>query len=111
MWRVPSLWNLESAATVPVAYSTAYYSLVIRGGVKSKDTVLIHSAASSLGQAAINVARSKGCQIYVTVGTEEKARYLQKHYGIKSKNIFYSRNTDFAKHIMEVTDGRGKECL
>ena len=32
-WNVPENWSLQDAATVPVAYSTAYYALVVRGQI------------------------------------------------------------------------------
>lgn len=60
--------TLEEAASVPVAYTTAYYSLVVRGGMKQGDSVLIHSASGGVGQAAVAVALSMGCQVFATVG-------------------------------------------
>lgn len=44
-WEVPDNWNLKDAATVPVAYSTAYYALIVRGRIKFGDSVLIQSAS------------------------------------------------------------------
>jgi len=35
LWSVPVDWSLEQAATVPVAYSTAYYALVVRGRIRA----------------------------------------------------------------------------
>ncbi len=43
LWSVPESWSLEEAASVPVVYATAYYALVVRGGVRPGDKVLIHS--------------------------------------------------------------------
>lgn len=40
-WTIPATWTMEQAATVPVAYTTAYYSLVVRGRVKSGDKVIL----------------------------------------------------------------------
>lgn len=74
VWRpaknfLPFFRTLEEAASVPVAYATAYYSLVVRGGMKQGDSVLIHSASGGVGQAAVAVALSMGCQVFATVGT------------------------------------------
>jgi fatty acid synthase len=30
-WRVPDAWTMRQAATVVVAYTTAYYALCVRG--------------------------------------------------------------------------------
>jgi len=62
------LRTLEEAASVPVVYATAYYALVIRGGMKKGESVLIHSGSGGVGQAAIAIALSMGCQVFATVG-------------------------------------------
>lgn len=63
LWDVPLQWSMSDAATVPVVYSTAYYALVVRGRVRRGETVLIHSGSGGVGQAAISIALSFGCQV------------------------------------------------
>lgn len=53
---------------MPVAYTTAYYSLVVRGRLRHGETVLIHSGSGGVGQAAIAIALSLGCRVFTTVG-------------------------------------------
>lgn len=53
---------------MPVVYTTAYYSLVVRGRVQRGETVLIHSGSGGVGQAAISIALSLGCRVFTTVG-------------------------------------------
>lgn len=60
--------TLEQAASVPVVYTTAYYSLVVRGRMRRGETVLIHSGSGGVGQAAITIALSMGCRVFTTVG-------------------------------------------
>lgn len=60
--------TLEQAASVPVVYATAYYSLVVRGRLRPGETVLIHSGSGGVGQAAIAIALSKKCRVFITVG-------------------------------------------
>lgn len=60
--------TLEQAASVPVVYATAYYSLVVRGRLRPGETVLIHSGSGGVGQAAIAIALSKKCRVFTTVG-------------------------------------------
>lgn len=62
------LRTLEEAASVPVVYTTAYYSLVVRGRMQRGETVLIHSGSGGVGQAAISIALSLGCRVFTTVG-------------------------------------------
>ena len=63
MWDVPRDWTLKDAATVPVAYMTAYYALLIRGGLQPHHRVLVHSGTGAVGMAAIRICRHRGCEV------------------------------------------------
>jgi len=75
LWPIPAEWSMEEAATVPVVYATAYYALVVRGELNRGESVLIHSAAGGVGQAAIAICLSMGCSVYCTVGS--RGRFLE----------------------------------
>jgi acyl transferase domain-containing protein/NADPH:quinone reductase-like Zn-dependent oxidoreductase/thioesterase domain-containing protein/acyl carrier protein len=109
LWEVPREWTLEEAATVPVAYSTAYYALVVRGGMKQGDRVLIHAGSGAVGQAAIAIALSYGCQVFVTVSSDEKREFLKTIFPgqLTDESFANSRDILFEKHIMQMTQGAG----
>uniref|UniRef100_A0A8C3MLQ5 Fatty acid synthase n=1 Tax=Geospiza parvula TaxID=87175 RepID=A0A8C3MLQ5_GEOPR len=108
LWEVPENWTLEEAASVPVVYATAYYALVVRGGMKKGESVLIHSGSGGVGQAAIAIALSMGCRVFTTVGSAEKRKYLQARFPQLDANSFSSsRDTAFEQHIRRVTNGKG----
>ncbi|XP_069728923.1 fatty acid synthase [Phaenicophaeus curvirostris] len=108
LWEVPKNWTLEEAASVPVVYATAYYALVVRGGMKKGESILIHSGSGGVGQAAIAIALSMGCRVFATVGSTEKRKYLQARFPQLDANSFASsRDTTFEQHIMRVTKGKG----
>ena len=62
VWDVPAAWSLKDAATVPVAYLTAYYSLLMRAGLRKGQSVLVHSGTGAVGLAAIRIAHFRGCE-------------------------------------------------
>jgi fatty acid synthase len=62
LWDVPAGWSLMDAATVPVAYLTCYYALVMRGGLQRGQRVLVHSGTGAVGLAAIRICRFRGCE-------------------------------------------------
>ena len=68
LWDVPDEWTLEEAASIPIAYGTAYYALILKGKLKQSERVLIHSGSGGVGQAAITIALSMECEVFVTVG-------------------------------------------
>lgn len=112
LWKVPDKWTLEEAATIPVVYATSYYALFVRGQLKSSESVLIHSGASDVGQAAIAIALHAGCTVFTTVGTLEKRLYLKKTFPqLIDKNIGNSRDTSFEQLILNETQGRGVDVV
>ncbi|CAL4149895.1 unnamed protein product [Meganyctiphanes norvegica] len=111
-WKVPKSWKMQEAATVPVVYATAYYALVLRGGLKSGETVLIHAGSGGVGQAAISIALARGCTVYTTVSSKEKRMVLQKRFPqLKEENFSNSRDGSFEYDILERTGGRGVDIV
>ena len=53
---LPESLSFEQGAAVPVNYATAYAALVMMGGLRDGDRVLIHAAAGGVGIAATQVA-------------------------------------------------------
>jgi len=112
MWPIPDNWTMEDASTVPVVYSTAYYALVVRGGLQPGESVLIHSGSGGVGQAAISICLSMGCQVFTTVGTKDKREFLKKEFPqLKDRNIANSRDTSFEQHVLRETKGRGVDLV
>ncbi|XP_011371965.1 fatty acid synthase [Pteropus vampyrus] len=112
LWDVPSSWTLEEAASVPVVYTTAYYSLVVRGRIQRGETVLIHSGSGGVGQAAIAIALSLGCRVFTTVGSAEKRAYLQARFPqLNDTSFANSRDTSFEQHVLRHTDGKGVDLV
>lgn len=112
LWEVPSSWTLEEAASVPVVYTTAYYSLVVRGRVQRGETVLIHSGSGGVGQAAISIALSLGCRVFTTVGSAEKRAYLQARFPqLNDTSFANSRDTSFEQHVLLHTGGKGVDLV
>ncbi|GFV31383.1 fatty acid synthase [Trichonephila clavipes] len=112
MWDVPDDWTLEKASTVPVAYVTAYYALVLRGRIQRGERVLIHSGSGGVGQAAIAVALHYGCEVFTSVGTKEKREFLKKRFpSLEDRHFCNSRDLSFEKHILKETNGEGVEVI
>ncbi|XP_014471165.1 PREDICTED: fatty acid synthase-like [Dinoponera quadriceps] len=112
LWEVPDEWTLEQAATIPIAYSTSYYALFIRGRLKPGESVLIHAGSGGVGQAAISVALHAGCTVFTTVGTPQKREYLKRTFPqLNDRHIGNSRDTSFEQMIFTETRGRGVDLV
>jgi NADPH:quinone reductase-like Zn-dependent oxidoreductase/malonyl CoA-acyl carrier protein transacylase len=110
-FKLPAGITFEAAATLPLAYATAYYALAELGRLSEEETVLIHSAAGAVGQAAICVAQMIGAEVFVTVSSAEKKELLSNEYGLPDDHILYSRNTSFGDAIRRATSGRGVDVI
>ncbi|KAL1477476.1 hypothetical protein MTO96_035707, partial [Rhipicephalus appendiculatus] len=112
MWEVPDWWTLEEAATVPVAYSTAYYALIVRGDMQPGESILVHSGSGGVGQAAISIALSMGCTVFTTVGSEKKRNFLKSRFPqLEDRHFANSRDRSFEEHIKVETRGRGVDLV
>ena len=63
---VPAGWSFTQAASTPVAFLTAYVALVEIAGLSAGQRVLIHAGAGGVGQAAIQIARHLGAEVFAT---------------------------------------------
>ncbi|KAJ8667374.1 hypothetical protein QAD02_009036 [Eretmocerus hayati] len=109
---IPDHWTLEDAATVFSAYATAYYALYMRGGMKRGEKILIHSGSGAVGQAAITLALHEGCDVFTTVGTPAKRKFILDHFPkIKDDHISSSRNIKFKQMIIKQTNGQGVDIV
>ncbi|ROV97002.1 hypothetical protein VSDG_04049 [Cytospora chrysosperma] len=108
---IPANMPFEAAASIPVVYCTAFYGLIELGRLSEGEKVLVHAAAGGVGQAAIQIAKTMGVEIYATVGSVEKKEFLMKTYNIPEDHIFSSRDTSFGPAIREATAGSGVDIV
>ena len=102
--KVPESIDLEIAATLMTKGLTTFYLLHKTYIAKSGQTLLFHAAAGGVGQIFGQWAKSLGCKVIGTVGSEEKISKA-KSYGY-DEVINYNKE-DFSKKVMEITDGKG----
>lgn len=104
----PSVVDFDRGASLPLTYLTAYYSLKYVANARRGESVLVHSAAGGVGQAAIAIGKHLGLKIFATAGSPEKRRYLEQQ-GIE--HVYSSRDLSFYDGILRDTQGRGVDCV
>ena len=103
----PSTLSHAEAASIPVAYATAWQLLVVQGGLREGDTVLIQNAGSGVGLAALDVARRIGAR---TIGTASAG----KHDFLRERGLDHAvdyRTGDWTREVRDLTDGAGVELV
>ncbi|HME22778.1 MAG TPA: zinc-binding dehydrogenase [Acetobacteraceae bacterium] len=83
--KLPDGVELRDAACVAVAYATVEHMLFDNAQLESGEWILVHAGGSGIGSIAIRVAKSLGCTVITTVGSDDKgakARALGADYVI-----------------------------
>jgi acyl transferase domain-containing protein/NADPH:quinone reductase-like Zn-dependent oxidoreductase/NAD(P)-dependent dehydrogenase (short-subunit alcohol dehydrogenase family)/acyl carrier protein len=102
--RIPPALSFEEAATLPVAFFTAWYALSYCARARRGERILIHGAAGGVGIAAIQCAHLLGLEVFATAGSKAKRSFLES---LGVKHIYDSRSLEFAERISLDTYGRG----
>jgi NADPH:quinone reductase-like Zn-dependent oxidoreductase len=104
---LPAGLTFEQGAGFVVNYTTAYAGLVVMGGLKPGERMLIHAAAGGVGIAATQLARGIGAEIFGTASAT-------KHDAIREQGVDHAidyRNQDFEAEVMRITGGEGVDVI
>ena len=102
--KVPDSIDFKIAATLMTKGLTTFYLLHKTYPVKSGETILFHAAAGGVGQIFGQWAKSLGCTVIGTVGSDEKVN-IAKENGYD--HVINYNKEDFAKKVLEITNGKG----
>jgi NADPH:quinone reductase-like Zn-dependent oxidoreductase len=72
VFRIPAQLDSAQAASIPVAFLTAWFALIELASLRGGEKVLIHSAAGGVGGAAIQIARVKDAEVTAVIGAAHK---------------------------------------
>ena len=92
-----------------MAFITAYIALVELAGLSAGQRVLIHAGAGGVGQAAIQIARHLGAEVFATAHPN-KHPVLQR-LGVPHQHIASSRTLDFVEAFRDATGGHGMDVV
>jgi NADPH:quinone reductase-like Zn-dependent oxidoreductase len=104
---LPEGLSFEQGAAFPVNYGTAYAALVLMGGMRAGDRVLIHAAGGGVGISATQLARNAGAEIFGTASPG-------KHEAIRAQGVDHPidyRGKDFEDEVMRITGGEGVDLI
>jgi NADPH:quinone reductase-like Zn-dependent oxidoreductase len=106
--RHPDTLSWEQAAALWGQYLTAYGALIETASLKPGDTVLIPAASSSVGLAAIQIARSVGARPVALTRTSAKRQQL---LDAGAEAVIATTEDDMVTRVNELTDGRGARVV
>jgi NADPH:quinone reductase-like Zn-dependent oxidoreductase len=103
VYELPKDLSFEQGAAFPVNYATAQAGLVVMGGLKEAERVLIHAAAGGVGISATQIAKLIGAEVFGTASAS-------KHDAIREQGVDHPidyRSQDFAEEVRRITGGEG----
>lgn len=105
---VPKGLDVVTAAGLPETVCTVWSNVFMTASLQPDETLLVHGGASGIGTTAIQLAKSLGAKVLVTVGSKEKAeRCLQ----LGADAAINYKDEDFVERVRELTDGHGADVI
>lgn len=108
VWPIPAGLSTLEAATIPVAFTTAWFALHELGRVRAGDRVLVHAAAGGVGLAGVEIARAAGATVLATAGSEQKREHLR---ALGVQHVMSSRGFEFVEETLAATNGEGVDLV
>src|SRR3954453_9843597 len=105
---VPPSLTIAEAGALPETLMTVWHNVFERGALKPGETLLIHGGSSGIGTMAIQLAKSCGSKVIVTVGSKEKAEACLKLGADRAINY---KAEDFVAEVRTATSGAGVEVI
>lgn len=100
---VPENVSLVDAAGLPEVMATVYSNVVMFGGLRAGQTLLVHGGSSGIGTAAIQLGVALGCRVFATAGSDEKVAFCDD---LGATGINY-RSQDFVEVVAQETGACG----
>jgi putative PIG3 family NAD(P)H quinone oxidoreductase len=105
---IPTSIDLVAAAAIPETFFTVWTNVFERGHLRAGETALFHGGSSGIGTTAIQIAHARGAIVYVTVGSDEKARACE---ALGARRAINYRSQDFVEAIKSLTGKRGVDLI
>ncbi|OAI22589.1 NADPH:quinone reductase [Methylosinus sp. R-45379] len=104
----PKSLSWSEAAAIWMQYLTAYGALVEIGGVSVGDAVIVTAASSSVGLAAIQIARAAGATPIAVTRKNAKREALQK---AGASHVVVTESEDLVEKTQRITKGEGARLV
>ena len=100
---VPDGMDAKTAAAAMLQGLTAHYLAVDTYPLQPDDKALIHAGAGGVGLLLTQIAKSRGAEVFTTVGSEEKAELSRK---AGADHVILYRDVDFAEAVTAIAGPR-----
>jgi len=104
----PATLSFEEGTSIWMQYLTAYGALISQGHLSKGDFVLITAASSSVGIAAIEIAKAEGA---ISIATTRSSKKQAELLALGADHVIATGEEDLAARVAEITSGRGARVV
>ena len=105
---VPDGVSLRDAACAPVAYGTVQHMLFDNARLEPGESILVHAGGSGIGSIAIRIAKSLGCTVITTVGSDAKGEQAR---ALGADHVINYRTDRFEGVVRRITGKKGVDVV
>lgn len=109
LYPIPADFEVHKAAAAALVFHTAWHSLILRGGLRPGESVLVVGASGGVNTASIQIAKLAGAIVYV-VGSDPNKLKLAESLGADYL-IDRSKDENWSKTVYGLTGKRGVEVV
>jgi NADPH2:quinone reductase len=113
VYPLPDAMSFEEAASMSLAFDTAWMGLVERGRMSAGDRVLVLGATGAVGTAAVQLARALGART-VVAGVSSADRFVEAEAAGADSCVDLSAGNlreTVRERVLELTDGHGVDVV
>lgn len=107
VFEKPGKLSFAEAAAIPVNYLTAWQLIVVMGGLRSGEKLLIHNAGGGVGLAAIDIGLHRGAELFGTASGRKHPVLAER--GLHHAIDYHKRN--WVSELDKLTGGEGVELI
>jgi NADPH:quinone reductase-like Zn-dependent oxidoreductase len=104
----PAKLTPVEATSIWMQYLTAYGALILHGRIGRGDFVLITAASSSVGIAAIEIAKAEGA---VSIATTRTAKKKAELLAAGADHVIVTDDENLVARVKEITGGKGARVI
>lgn len=106
--HLPKGWSLQEGAAAPLVYLTAWKALVIQGGLRKGQSVLVTGASGGVGIASIQLAKALGAKVVALSRSEAKRSRLME---LGADAVLDDGAPDLPDKVRAALDGKGPDLI
>lgn len=108
VFDAPPDYDDAEAAAFLITFQTSHLALFRRGRLEAGQTLVVHSAASGLGTAGIQLGKAAGARVIAVAGGPEKAAHCA---GLGADLVIDHTAEDFVEAVLAATGDAGADVV